>query len=356
MLPPLVGVSPNIIRLKSLIDRVAKANVNTLITGETGVGKELVAEHLYHKSNRDGKPFIKINCAALPDSLLESELFGFKKGAFTGADREGKGKFELADGGVLFLDEIGEMAAGLQAKILLVLQDGHFTPIGSSECVRSDVWCIAATNRNIQKELEAGNFRQDLYYRLNAVRLHVEPLREKPEDIIPLFNHFLEKYSTEFEPEKPPALSDNLLARVNYHKWPGNVRELQNFVKRYILFGENEVDLLYPEADSLKNAIDSNQISYYAKPLDIDNIDLKKMALKAKSREEKRIISYVLSKTDWNKSSAAKILRISYKTLLYKIADFEISPPKNNGTKVIGFPKYTILEKPDSGPFKQIHI
>jgi two-component system response regulator AtoC len=181
-------------------------------------------------------------------------------------------------------------------------------------------------------------------------------LREKPEDIIPLLNYFLEKYSTEFEPEESPVLSDNLLEMVNCHRWPGNVRELQNFVKRYILFGENEVDLLYPETNSLKNAIDSNKNNYYAKPLDIENIDLKKMALKAKSREEKRIISYVLSKTDWNKSSAAKILKISYKALLYKIADFEISPQKNNCPKVIGFPKYNILENSNSRFFKQIHI
>jgi transcriptional regulator with PAS, ATPase and Fis domain len=342
--------------MRSLIGRIAKANVNTLITGETGVGKELVAKHLYHKSNRDGKPFIKINCAALPDTLIESELFGYKKGAYTGADREGKGKFELANGGVLFLDEIGEMATDLQAKILHVLQDGFFTPIGASECVQSDVWCIAATNRNIQAELEIGNFRQDLYYRLSAVGLHIEPLRKRPEDVIPLLNYFLEKYSKELDSGESPALSDNLLERVHYHKWPGNVRELQNFVKRYILLGENEVDLPNPETDSFINAIGSEQNNYHAKPLDVDNINLKNMARKAKDREEKRIISYVLNKTEWNKSTAAKILKISYKTLLYKIDDFKIHPKKINDIKVIGFPKSNYLEHPNSELVREIHI
>jgi len=166
----------------------------------------------------------------------------------------------------------------------------------------------------------------------------------------------LKKCSTELELEEPPALSDNLLARVNYHKWPGNVRELQNFVKRYLLLGENEVDLRHPETDSLKNIIDSNQNNSLSKPLDIEKINLKKMSKNVKDRAEKRIISYVLEQTDWNKSPAAKILKISYKTLLYKIADFDITPQKSTVEKIIEFPKSDNLEHLNSEPFKQIHF
>ena len=246
------------------------------------------------------------------------------------------------------------MVAGLQAKILHVLQDGIFTPIGSSKCVKSDVWCIAATNKNIQKELEFGNFRQDLFYRLNAIGLHIEPLRKRREDIVPLLQYFLEKYSNELESEEPLVMSDNLLARIYHHRWPGNVRELKNFVKRYVLLGENEVDLPYPGTDNWMYSVDDNINNCDNKPLDIDNINLKNMAMKAKNREEKRIISYVLSKTNWNKSYAAKKLKISYKALLYKIANLEISPQKNNFAKVIGFPKNTILKNPKSEPINRI--
>ena len=185
--------------------------------------------------------------------MLESELFGYKKGAFTGADQEGKGKFELANGGALFLDEIGDMAIGLQAKILHVLQDGIFTPIGSKEGVKSDVWCLAATNRNIKEEIKSGNFREDLYYRLNTVELNIKPLRKRPEDISHLLQYFQKKYLKELGSAEPQILNDDLLARINYYNWPGNVRELQNFVKRYILFGDKEVDLPHSESASAIN-------------------------------------------------------------------------------------------------------
>jgi two-component system response regulator AtoC len=181
-------------------------------------------------------------------------------------------------------------------------------------------------------------------------------LRKRPEDVIPLLNYFLEKYSKELKSEDIPDLNDKLLKRINHHKWPGNVRELQNFVRRYILLGEKEIDLPYLQTENLINSIDSNQYCYHAKPLDLENIDLKNMALKAKNREEKRIISYVLSKTGWNKSSAAKILKISYKTLLYKIDDFKIHPKKINDIKVIGFPKSNYLEHPNSELVREIHI
>ena len=344
MVEPIVGNSESTTSLKSQIERIAMAEVNTLITGETGVGKELVVKHLYDKSKRAGKPFIKINCAALPETLLESELFGYKKGSFTGAEQESKGKFELANGGVLFLDEIGDMAVGLQAKILHVLQDGYFTPIGSGECLKTDVWCISATNRDIQQEIEIGNFRQDLYYRLSVVGLHIEPLRNRVEDIPQLLNYFLNKYSKKLESKKPPELNVDLLEKLNEHSWPGNIRELQNYTKKYIFLGENNIDLTPPTPVTKIIASNNDNTTFFEEPVDIKNIDLKKMGKKARDREEKRIINYVLRETGWVRTDAAKILKISYKTLLNKIDKLEISPPYKTYNNILGSPKPDIFD------------
>ncbi|MBW1827605.1 MAG: sigma 54-interacting transcriptional regulator, partial [Deltaproteobacteria bacterium] len=198
MLPPLIGTSESIEKIRELIEHVADTGLNVIITGESGVGKEVVAQNLFHESQRKDKPFIKVNCAALPDGLLESELFGFERGAFTGADRKKRGKFELAHEGVIFLDEIGDMSLSLQSKLLHVLQDGEFAPLGSEKDVISDAWVIAATNQELEQKVKKGLFREDLYYRLNTIKIYIPPLRNRPEDIPLLIDYFIEKYSSQF--------------------------------------------------------------------------------------------------------------------------------------------------------------
>ena len=194
----LVGVSQNIRRIRELIGQVAETGFNVIVCGETGVGKELVVSNLYQRSNRLGQPFIKVNCAALPDTLLESEMFGYERGAFTGAIRTRRGKFEQANGGVLFLDEIGDMSLPLQSKLLHVLQGGDFTPLGSEKPLQTDVWVIAATHRDLERDVERGHFRDDLYYRLSTIRISVAPLRNRPEDVPLLIDYYIKKYAQQF--------------------------------------------------------------------------------------------------------------------------------------------------------------
>ena len=202
MATPLIGTSESIERIRELIEHAADTGLNILITGESGVGKEVVAQNLYYKSQRKNKPFIKINCAALPEGLLESELFGYERGAFTGAERKKRGKFELAHKGVLFLDEIGDMPLALQAKLLRVLQSGEFAQLGSEKEVTADAWVIASTNQNLGENVKKGLFREDLYYRLNIIKIYIPPLRNRPEDIPPLIDYFIERYASQFDRSK----------------------------------------------------------------------------------------------------------------------------------------------------------
>ena len=190
----LIGISENISKIRKLTDQVADTDLNIVVCGETGVGKEVVVRSLYEKSKRCGKPFVKVNCAALPDTLLESEMFGYERGAFTGAQKKMRGKFEQADSGVLFLDEIGDMPLALQSKLLHALQDGDFTPLGSEKLISTDVWVIAATNHNLKDDIKNGKFRADLYHRLNEIKIYIEPLRQRPEDIPSLIDYFTKKY------------------------------------------------------------------------------------------------------------------------------------------------------------------
>jgi len=339
MAPLLIGSSNSIERIRELIDYTVDTGLNVLITGESGVGKEDVAQNLYYKSQRKNKPFIKVNCAALPEGLLESELFGFERGAFTGAERKKRGKFELAHKGVLFLDEIGDMPLSLQAKLLRVLQSGEFTPLGSEKEVKTDVWVIASTNQNLGKNVKKGLFREDLYYRLNIIKIFIPPLRERPEDIPLLIDHYLTKYNTQFENKKIPNPSHNVIERLISYDWPGNVRELQNVLKSCIVAGnwEKGVDDL-----SIEGKPDVNSTSHQKrldKALIVDILldlkdenspehalfSLKKSTEKITKRIEKELISFVLDKTSWNRTKASKILKISYKTLLYKISDLDIN-------------------------------
>ncbi|MDD2388940.1 MAG: sigma-54 dependent transcriptional regulator [Desulfobacterales bacterium] len=343
--PPLIGVSKSIERVRDLIRHVADTGLNIVITGESGVGKEVVAHALYFNSSRRGKAFIKINCAALPEGLLESELFGYEQGAFTGAGRKKRGKFELANDGILFLDEIGDMSLPLQAKLLHVLQNGEFSPLGSEKETRTDSWVIAATNHRLDKSIKEGTFREDLYYRLNIINIHIPPLRQRPEDIPSLIKFYMEKYTSQFDKKDivvPPAY---IFEKLESYPWPGNVRELQNILKRLMVIQnwDEIIDELFlhdtssnPEPGcasprgSFENFLLMDDMLPYAEGNDISangSFSLKKTKKKAMDKIEKKIIAHVLSQTGWNRSKASRILKISYKTLLYKISELNIIPP-----------------------------
>jgi transcriptional regulator with PAS, ATPase and Fis domain len=327
-----IGVSQNICKIKQLISKIAETEVNTLVCGETGVGKELVVQNLFHKSNRAGKPFIKVNCAALPDTLLESEMFGYERGAFTGAQRKMRGKFEQANGGALFLDEIGDMSLGLQSKLLHALQDGTFTPLGSEKGVQTDTWVIAATNHDLKQDLAEGMFRQDLYYRLNTITITIEPLRKRPEDIPYLVEHYTKKYTSIFNGNRPKPLSQNTLDRLTSYHWPGNVRELQNVLQRIMVLGVDESnidDMLGSNNGSKQTPLKFAQYigSNGDQMPDLSSLSLKEVKKNAKNHIEKTVIEYALGKTGWNRTAASKILKISYRALLYKMEDLSIQPP-----------------------------
>jgi transcriptional regulator with GAF, ATPase, and Fis domain len=336
----LVGVSRNLQRIRLLIDQVAETGLNVIVCGETGVGKELVVSSLYQKSNRLGKPFVKVNCAALPDTLLESEMFGYERGAFTGAIRTRRGKFEQANGGVLFLDEIGDMSLPLQSKLLHVLQGGDFTPLGSEKPFKTDVWVICATNRNLKKGVEEGTFRDDLYYRLSTLSIQIEPLRNRPEDIPVLIDYYARKYSRGSNLRESELLSGAAVAKLSAYSWPGNVRELQNVLQRIIVLGESEetIDGMLASAPGVRSgdprftvngtpAMLGEMIANKGGGLDLNELSLKKIRKKAMNQVERQLISHVLIKTGWNRSKASRILKISYKTLLQKIEELAIVPP-----------------------------
>jgi transcriptional regulator with PAS, ATPase and Fis domain len=343
MKPIIVGVSKNINRIKELIYQVADTGLNTIVEGETGVGKELVVQSLYQKSNRLGKPFVKVNCAALPDTLLESEMFGYEQGAFTGAERRKRGKFEQAHGGLLFLDEIGDMSLPLQAKLLHVLQGGDFSPLGSEKSVKMGAWVVAATNHELETDMANGKFREDLYYRLSTIKIQIEPLRNRPEDIPHLIEHYVKAYIDQFDGKQLLTPSAKTVEKLSAYHWPGNIRELQNVLKRIMILGNGEDNLddmlmgnlnQAPPADSpisaRQPASPANILGFdTSAPPDLASLSLKKIKKKAMDRVEKEVIAYVLEKTGWNRSKATKILKISYKTLLYKIKDLGIEPPKD---------------------------
>lgn len=239
----IVGESPSIVTLKQMIARVASASSWVLITGENGTGKELVAQNIHYLSPRAGRPFVEVNCAAIPEDLIESELFGYEKGAFTGAEKMRRGKFDHANGGTLFLDEIADMSLKTQAKILRILQERRFTRVGGEESIEVDVRVIAATNKNLEQEIKVGRFREDLYYRLNVIPCRVPALRERSEDIASLIAHFSEQFAREGG-YKHKIFSEQAMERLRTHAWPGNVRELRNFVERiYILTPGDFVDV-----------------------------------------------------------------------------------------------------------------
>lgn len=338
---PIIGVSENINKVRELITLVAGNNLNVLISGETGVGKDLVAQCLHQKSPRADKPFIKVNCAALPQGLLESELFGYERGAFTGAERKTRGKFELAHTGVLFLDEIGEIALSMQSKLLHVLQGGEFTPLGSEKPVKTDTWIIAATNRNLEEDVMNKEFRVDLYFRLNIIKIHISPLRERPDDIPYLIDYYMEKYSSQFNGNGIKKPSEHVMKTLLAHHWPGNVRQLQSLIKKgLILGGWDEVVSELPSRyqtneDQIPEKAFPREVSLISDlmrpenlfPKDLDSFSLKETIKTIQDRAEKEIMAHVLEKTGWNRRRAAKILKISYRSILYKINDHSLAPP-----------------------------
>jgi two-component system response regulator AtoC len=316
--------------VREIIEQVADTDITVLIRGESGTGKELVARAIFQLSGRRDRPFVKVNCAALPSELLESELFGFEKGAFTGAQRRKLGKFEYANHGTIFLDEISEMHPNLQAKLLQVLQDGEFSRLGGESDVRVDTRIIAATNRNLEDAVSEGQFREDLYYRLNVVTVQLPPLRDRRDAIPLLVDHFLRKYNEQYRKEVKQLAPDTMNVFMRYH-WPGNVRELENMVKRMVVL-ENEQAVL--EEISLRDASRGNGREA-AQGVDLEGldaelakgngIDLKSIAKRAAQVAEKRVIERVLAQTRWNRKEAAERLQISYKALLYKMKENGLS-------------------------------
>jgi DNA-binding NtrC family response regulator len=332
----LFGTSPKMMEVKMTIEQVADTTATVLIRGESGTGKEVVARMIYAESGRGDKPFVKVNCAAIPHELLESELFGYEPGAFTGATRQKLGKFEQANGGTIFLDEISEMHPALQAKLLHVLQDHEFSRLGGKRDIQVDVRVLAATNKPLERAVEEGVFREDLFYRLNVVTIHIPPLRERREEIPVFLEYFLERYSQHYG-KRPPMFSDYAINRMMEYAWPGNIRELENLVKRYVIVG-NEAQIIRelsthkPIFSSLSGAATIGPPvptpGPPSSPAGGNNADLEMPSLleigrRAAMQAEREAIERVLAQTRWNRRQAAKILKISYKALLNKLKAME---------------------------------
>ncbi len=307
--------SPKMSEVREIIEQAARVDVTVLISGETGTGKDVVARAIHDASVRERGPFVKVNCAAVPRELLESELFGHERGAFTGAHQLKIGKFEAADGGTIFLDEIGDLHPALQGKLLHVLQDGEFSRVGGRSSVKVDVRVLAATNQDIEQAVAAGRFREDLYYRLNVIQIMVPPLRERPEEIPILAEYFMHRYSQLFRRESV-RLPAETLQRLMHHRFPGNVRELENMVKRMIVLGDPL--LRRSPLSGLAAPSEENAGARLAKT---GPVSLKDVARKAAQVAEREAILQALGQTQWNRVRAAKLLAISYRALLYKIKD-----------------------------------
>ena len=349
----LFGHSERMAEVQDLIERVADTDVTCLIRGESGTGKELVARALCSSSLRRDKPFVKVNCAALPTELLESELFGFERGAFTGAIQHKPGKFEFANHGTMFLDEIGDMSFPLQAKLLQVLQDGEFSRLGGKHDVHVDVRVVAATNQDLEQAVAAGTFREDLFFRLNVVCINMPPLRERREEVPILVDYFLKKYSVQYNKPCVDLSADTMRLLMDYD-WPGNIRELENLIKRTVVLGSeapirkeiahgiaiaaqrqasvvsrqpsvapairNPQSAIVPVVGSGPTApLTPTEIACAAAAA--GNYSLKDISRTAAREAERELIFKMLQQTRWNRKETAEILGISYKALLYKIKE-----------------------------------
>jgi DNA-binding NtrC family response regulator len=318
----LIGNSVGLRAVLSVIEKVADTPSTVLITGESGTGKELIARALHENSSRVGQPFIKINCAAIPKTLMESELFGYEKGAFTGAVGSKPGRFELAHGGSLFLDEIGEIPVEMQVKLLRVLQESEFERVGGIKTIKVDVRLITATNRDLQKEVSAGNFREDLFYRLNVVPIHLPPLRERRDDIRLLVWHFVAKFNERLK-KAIAGVDEAAMERLVSHNWPGNIRELENVLERTMLFASGPTIRaadLPPELQLLAGA--APPAAAAAAPAGGAPTSLKEIVRKETERVERELIIRALDETGGNVSQAARNLKISRKSLQNKMKEF----------------------------------
>jgi len=320
---------PKMNKIRTIIEEIARTDVSVLIKGESGTGKELVAQSIHMNSHRKEKPFIKVNCAAIPQNLLESELFGFEKGAFTGAYLKKPGKFELANGGTILLNEIGEIDISIQAKLLQVLQDGEFSRLGGNGDISVDTRVITTTKDHLEKSMMGGKFREDLFFRINVMSITLPPLRERKEQVLPLSLYFFNLYKKKFD-KSSPWLSAETLDVFKKYSWPGNIRELENMIKRIILFGERVA------TRSLIQSKNNDEIdpSYHdgftpngTKGLDF--LNLKKIRREATESAEKELMQKTLNETHWNRKEAARLLQVSYKALLYKIQKYNLDGLNN---------------------------
>ena len=321
--PVIFGQTPAMRDVRQKLERVAGANLSVLISGESGTGKDIIARLLHLYSPWANGPFVKVNCPAIPGTLLESELFGYERGAFTGAFNPKPGRVELAHRGTLFLDEIAELDAMLQAKLLQLLQDGQFSRIGAQEDKKVEVRVVCSTNRELHGEIERGNFRSDLFYRIATMTIHLPPLRERVGDL-PMICDYLLQYYNEKLNGRVMMVRPALMAKMQRYSWPGNIRQLENLVKRYVVMGTEDVilsELLQPnEHDTLGNFMVDGPVS------------LKKLTRQTVRKLEARIILNALHANNWNRKKAARALDISYRALLYKLKEVGIPQRRSPST------------------------
>jgi len=329
----IVGQSPQMQEIFKIIEKVADTPSTVLITGESGTGKELIATALHEGSSRRNKPLIRINCAAIPKDLMESELFGYERGAFTGAVTSKPGRFELADEGTLFLDEIAEIPVEMQVKILRALQESEFERVGGIKTTRVDVRLIAATNRNLELEIEAGRFRKDLYYRLAVVPIVLPALRERQSDIPMLTHHFIEKYNRKLN-KKIEGISDEALALLQAYAWPGNIRELENLMERVLLFADGPKIAAKDLPDQIRQAAAETPAPAAATPDGAPaETGLKDIVRMKAAALEKDLIAKALEETGGNVTRAARLLQISRKSLQTKMKEFGLRDERDEGVE-----------------------
>lgn len=311
----------------SQCELLARSDLPVLILGETGTGKDVLAQYIHKTSHLSSAPFLKVNCAAMPADLLESELFGYEQGAFTGATKSKPGKFELCDGGTIFLDEISEMSPALQAKLLQVLPDGTFSRLGARSTVKVKVRVIAATNIDVKSAIQERRFREDLYYRINGYSVSLPPLRERREEIPLLFRYFMQRMAEKYA-RRPIAMTDRLLAACMQYPWPGNLRELECFVKRFLVLGDEGAAIAELSPGEVASAVSRGAEVGVAVPA----AGLKKMLSNVKGEAEAKVIVAVLQENQWKRKKTAAELKISYKALLYKMRQYHIVVPPDGPT------------------------
>lgn len=320
-LPPedvIYGTSPAMRAVRERLEKVAPSSVPVLIHGESGTGKDIFARLIHRQSDSASGPFVKINCPAIPGTLMESEMFGYERGAFTGAALAKSGRVEMADCGTLFLDEISEIDVALQAKLLQLLQDGQFCRIGAQEDKKIEARVICATNRSLQQEVDAGRFRADLFYRINVVSIEIPSLRQRMEDLPIIANYFLDSYREKYN-SRAKQISPERMAKLQAYHWPGNIRELENLIRRYVILGSDE---------ALEVEETRKSPSFLGPEISLEGpISLKRVTQSVVRDVEQQIILQVLQKHGWNRKKTARALNISYRALLYKIRDAGLRSP-----------------------------